>query len=249
MMNIEKTIFGALLAVVLVCSPAFISPAGPAPAGSVAMVPDDSTGSAVGRYTTDGGKTWTVIREEKGVVERLSAGTGKTEFMEMNRMSPEAEAKIVHTVPQVPVIIDGVLYLPEEIHKFDGRQLGFTAGPDGRLYAFTDETVLEDFISKQQPKDGFFFFLSIYSRFCEGYYLSGTRQLEVPPGISVYDLGMMNNIISSMEVVAAADNGITLFDLPNLQGDYFHGYYGTPYPNLGWYGWDNRASSLVVWPQ
>ncbi len=249
MINIEKTIFGSLLAVVLVCTPAFISPAGPVPAGFVAMVPDDSTGSAVGRYTTDGGKTWTVVREEKGVVERLPAGTKQVDFMAGHQMAPEAEAKIVHQIPEVPVVIDGVLYQPEDIHKFGGQQLGFTLGADGRLYAFTDETVLEDFISKQQLKDGFFFPLSIYSRFCEGYYLSGTRQLEVPPGISVYDLGTMNNIISSMEVVAAADNGITLFDLPNLQGDYFHGYYGISYPNLGWYGWDNRASSLVVWPQ
>jgi hypothetical protein len=248
MINIERIIFGALLAVVLVCTPAFISPAGPMQAGSVAVTPDESTGSAVGRYTTDGGKTWTVVREEKGVVERLPVGTKQADFMAGHQMTPEAEAKIVHKVPKVPVIIDGVLYQPEDIHKFDGQQLGFTVGPDGRLYAFTDEIALEDFISTQS-KAGLFSTLSIYSRFCEDYYLSGMRQLEVPPGVSMFSLGSMDNIISSMDISAYADNGITLFDLPNLQGDYFHGYYGIPYPNLGTYGWDNRASSLVVWPQ
>jgi hypothetical protein len=248
MINIERIIFGSLLAVVLVCSPAFISPAGPVQAGSVAVTPDDSTGSAVGRYTTDGGKTWTVVREERGVVEKLPADTKQADFMAEHQMAPEAEAKIVHQVPEVPVIIDGVLYQPEDIHKFDGRQLGFTVGPDGRLYAFTDGIVLVDFISIQS-KAGLFSTLSIYSRFCEGYYLSGMRQLEVPPGVSMFSLGSMNNIISSMDISAYADNGITLFDLPNLQGDYFHGYYWIQYPNLGTYGWDNRASSLVVWPQ
>ncbi len=248
MINIERLIFGSLLAVVLVCGPAFISPAGQVQAGSAAVTPDDSTGSAVGRYTTDGGKTWKVVREEKGVVEKLPAGTKQADFMVRHQMAPEAEAKIVHKVPEVPVVIDGVLYQPEDIHKFDGRQLGFTLGPDGRLYAFTDEIDLEDFISTQS-KAGLFSTLSIYSRFCEGYYLSGLRQLEVPPGVSMFSLGSMDNIISSMDISAYADNGITLFDLPNLQGDYFHGYYWIQYPNLGTYGWDNRASSLVVWPQ
>ncbi len=248
MISIERIILGSLLAVVLVCGPAFISPAVLAQAGSVAATPDDSTGSAVGRYTTDGGKTWKVVREEKGVVEKLPAGTKQVDFMVRHQMTPEAEAKIVHQVPEVPVVIDGVLYQPEDIHKFDGRQLGFTLGLDGRLYAFTDEIDLEDFISTQS-KAGLFSTLSIYSRFCEGYYLSGMRQLEVPPGVSMFSLGSMDNIISSMEISAYADNGITLFDLPNLQGDYFHGYYWIQYPNLGTYGWDNRASSLVVWPQ
>jgi hypothetical protein len=62
----------------------------------------------------------------------------------------------------------------------------------------------------------------------------------------------ISNIIAHMDIELGGfslDNGQTLFDLPNLHGDYFHGYYGTPYPNLGWHGWNDRKSSLVVWPQ
>jgi hypothetical protein len=239
---------GAILALAVCYFPWASIPAGLPAANAGTATPANTESSTAGRYTEDGGKTWTTVREEKGIVERLPAGTKQTEFMETSRMSPEAEAKIIHQVPLVPVIIDGVLYQPEEIHKFDGQQLGFTVGSDGQLYAFTDEAALENFITKQS-KSGFFFTLSIYSRFCEGYYLSGMRQLEVPPGVSMFSLGSMDNIISSMDISAYADNGITLFDLPNLQGDYFHGYYWIQYPNLGTYGWDNRASSLVVWPQ
>jgi hypothetical protein len=243
---------GALLALVLVYNPAMSVQAEQPETMSEIGISIEATGNVVGRdvgrYTEDGGKTWLPVREVKGVVERIPAGTSKAEFMEEHKMTPEAEAKIVHTVPQVPVIIDGIRYEPEQIHLFDGKQLGFTVGIDGQLYAFTNATVLDDFVTKQYTTD-LYTYGFIYSRFCEDYYLSGTRQMDVPPGISVFSLGNMDNIISSMEISAYADNGATLFDLPDLQGDYFHGYYGTPYPNLGTYGWNDRASSLVVWPQ
>src|SRR4051794_6136493 len=45
---------------------------------------------------------------------------------------------IVHPTPQVPVVVDGVRYAPEQIHRFDGRSLYMRPSRDGkRLIATT----------------------------------------------------------------------------------------------------------------
>ena len=56
-------------------------------------------------------------------------------------MPSESEAKLVHKEPEVPFILNGVLYQPEQIHLFDGQRLGFTIGENGILYAFLNYTV------------------------------------------------------------------------------------------------------------
>jgi hypothetical protein len=250
MIKMKGVLAGALLALVLVYNPAMSVQAQQPETTTETDISIEATGNVVGRYTEDGGKTWIPVREVKGVVERMLTQTSQTEFMEEHKMAQEAEAKIVHTVPPVPFIIDGTLYKPEEIHLFDGRQLGFTVGQDGQLYAFTSYKGLENFLAISEfPETTNLLFMATHCY--EDTWYSGLRQLEVDPGVTWHYLSyaLMDNIFSSMEINATADNGITLFDLPNLQGDYFHGYYGTLYPNLGTYGWDNRASSLVVWPQ
>jgi hypothetical protein len=250
MFKAKGVMTGALLALALVYTP-ITSVQASQPENTVETgVSVDTSGSIVGRYTEDGGKTWVLVREKKGVVERMASGTSKAEFMEAYKMTPEAEAKIIHTVPQVPVIIDGVRYEPEQIHLFDGQQLGFTVGQDGQLYAFTSYRALADFLPVTDT--GASAILSFFAtRFSEGTWYDGPRHLDVNPGVTWHYLSYagMDNIFSSMEINVTADNGVTLFDLPNLQGDYFHGYFGTLYPNLDWYGWNDRASSLVVWPQ
>lgn len=53
----------------------------------------------------------------------------------------EAAPAITHDTPKVPVVIDGVRYQPEGVHKFDGRALFLMvdlAEPD-ELVAFTKE--------------------------------------------------------------------------------------------------------------
>jgi hypothetical protein len=117
------------------------------------------------------------------------------------------------------------------------------------LYAFTRFNELDDFVKNQavvspltsRSENSYFYDEINYWPF--GYWM------QVLPSTTLFTLSPMNEMISSMEVSPYANNGVTLFDYPNLQGDYFHGYYGTPYPNLGTYGWNDRASSLVVWPQ
>ncbi len=266
MFNIRGLLTGIFLASVLVNSPAAMAHSVgwverfPAPeaqptdgrpdatgAESPADVPDD----VLGYYTTDGGKTIIPIKEQKGVAERIPSGISQEEFMSAHRMTPEAEAAIVHQVPPVPVIIDGTPYEPEQIHLFDGKQLGFTVGKDGQLYAFTSFAALEDFVDEQ--------FQSPLSEpppeYCVFYeYINYDYQdhwMWLLPGTTVSSLPdyYMNDIISSMKIRPYAANGCTLFEHVNLQGDYFPVAGGTEWENLGWYGWDNRASSLVVWPR
>ncbi len=217
--------------------------------GVVRQVPDEIPDGVLGYYTTDGGKTFIPIKEQKGVAERIPSGTNKEEFMEAHRMSPEAQAAIVHQVPPVPVIIDGTLYEPEQIHLFDGRQLGFAMGNDGQLYAFTSFATLEDFIGEQslaplfEPPPEY----CVFYEFINFDYVDHWAWLL--PGTTIFSLSSvcMNDIISSMKIRPYAANGCTLFEHDNLQGDYLPANAGTEWPNLGY--WDNRASSLVVWPR
>jgi hypothetical protein len=72
-----------------------------------------------------------------------------SEITAMHPMSPEDEAAIVHTVPQVPVIINGIKYDPEDVVLFNGQRLHFTVGKDKQLYAFSDVKELEEFLYSQ----------------------------------------------------------------------------------------------------
>ncbi len=80
------------------------------------------------------------------------SGMTLSEIVEVFPMSAEEEAAIVHTVPQVPVVIDGELYQPEDISLFNGQRLHFTVGSDGTLYAFTAAEELEKFIAEEHDK-------------------------------------------------------------------------------------------------
>jgi hypothetical protein len=219
--------------------------------GVVTQVPSEVPDGVLGYYTTDGGKTFIPIKEQKGVAERIPSGTSKEEFMEAHRMSPEAEAAIVHMVPPGSIIIDGILYEPEQIHLFDGKQLGFAMGDDGQLYAFTSFAALEDFMNGQsealaplfEPPPEY----CVFYEFANFDYID--RWLWVLPGVTIHSLSIfcINDDISSMKIRPYAANGSTLFEHDNLQGDYLPANAGTEWENLGYF--DNRASSLVVWPR
>jgi len=206
----------------------------------------------VAYVSLDGGKQWIPIKEEKGVAERIPSGMTKAQFMAQHAMSPEAEAAIIHKVPPCPVIIDGVLYEPEQIHFFDGQRLGFTVGNDGRLYAFTTDEALVKFqqeqcgqLSEKETSMAGSMILGSYSFFYEDTYFTGQRQLAAPPRTALPDLseipGDFNNIFSSEEINSAATSA-TLFDDYDYWGDYFDRPGGTSYEDLGDYGWNDRAS-------
>lgn len=54
---------------------------------------------------------------------------------------PELAASIVHKVPKVPFVLNGTLYDPEDVRRFDGRELHFVNVHD-ELVAFDDRDVI-----------------------------------------------------------------------------------------------------------
>jgi hypothetical protein len=91
-----------------------------------------------------------------------------------------------------------------------------------------------------------------YSLFYEDANYTGQHQLAVPLNTSIYYLSAygMDNMISSIRLSTYADNGCTLFDGANLQGLFWNSTSGVyNFPNLSSVGWNDRASSLVVWWQ
>lgn len=243
-------VVGVLVALALVYSPA----GGTSPASAqvgpdvVTEVPEQPPEGVLGYYTTDGGKTFVPISEQKGVAERIPSRTTKGEFMMAHTMPADAEAAIVHQAPLVPFVLNSAVYQPEQIHLFDGKQLGFTVGRDGWLYAFTSPAELESFMAEDQEAPlapGWPPEVSVYY---DDPGCAGAMQLGVYPGVSIADLTYWDNIVSSMDISNYARNGCTLFDLLNYQGDYFAVAGGTKWDNLG-SNWNDRASSIIVWPQ
>ena len=181
------------------------------------------------------------------------------EYNKKYQMSAEDEAAIVHDIPPCPVIIDGIQYEPEQIHLFDGQRLGFTVGNDGKLYAFTTEEGIEKFRQQQSTSSiekiessGEMATLDIYSYFYEDWYYGGDF-LAVPPGYPqgyIPNLGVpaigMDNMISSF-IASSAASKIRLYDYTNYGGDYFERSGGTSIAWLYLYGWNDKASSLIVY--
>jgi len=176
------------------------------------------------------------------------------EYNEEYRLSPERESKIVHEVPPCPVIIDGIKYEPEQIHLFDGQRLRFTVDNENNLYAFTTEEAINRFhqeqrelLSREAPGDVVLMSAG-YSYFYENMYYGGSS-LAVPPGYPggyVANLGVMNDKISSFTL----DGGIykaCLYEDLNYGGDVFERVGGTSISLLWIFGWNDRASSLIVY--
>lgn len=207
---------------------------------------------AVGSYTINGELHWIVPGGDIKVVD--FSGMSKEEIFKTIQMVSEEEAKIVHRVPPCPdVIIDGVVYKSEAISKFDGKQLGFTTGVDGKLYAFTSEEKLETFQNQQindilqEKSDSDEAILSIdpiysyyyYNWYCGGDYITLEYRISLanlPPN--------WDNQISSLEVNTSC-NATRLYDYTNFTGDYFEALAGTTYSVLFFQGWNDRASSIL----
>ena len=216
--------------------------------GAVVMAQDENTESAAGVYSKDGEVHWLLPGEE---IEGMKLVT-EAEFREMSKMSPEAEAAIVHEVPPCPVIIEGILYKPEQIHLFDGQRLGFTVGNDGMLYAFTTEEGMEKFqkeqhklLSEQGTSEAASGVRGTYSYFYEGWYYGGDY-CGVAPGYGFATLGSLDDEISSFIANSAASK-VRLFEDTYYSGDYFERPGGTSISVLAVFGWNDRASSVAAY--
>ncbi len=205
---------------------------------------------AVGSYTLHGEFHWIVPGGDIKIVD--FSGLTKEEIFKEIQMSPEEEAKIVHEVPPCPeIIIDGVLYQSKDIHKFDGQQLGFIVGNDGKLYAFTTEEGFQNFkqmqminaVPENSGSDGILTIDTIYSHYYWDWYCGGSVIcLDYRYGLANLPFGW-DNAISSLEV-ATSCQATRLYDDADFGGDYFEALAGTTYNVLLFQGWNDRTSSI-----
>lgn len=173
--------------------------------------------------------------------------------------SAQAAPAITHGTPKVPVVVDGVRYQPEEIHKFDGRPLFLMVDltkPD-ELVGFTREA---DFKAAAQVKTRAYkqqlgaTTIGQYAVYYSDDELRG-NWLRVDSGWGVNDLrgalrgcgifgcaGDWNDVISSVEI-----HGYQfLYRDAGYGGGYFWAI-GNGWFNMSTYGFDNVGSSLNVW--
>jgi|WetSurMetagenome_2_1015567.scaffolds.fasta_scaffold42082_3 hypothetical protein len=108
MFKIKGVLAGAILALGLISAPIVQAQTNTPDTEIVKEIPPVVPDGVLGYYTTDGGKTFIPIKEKKGVAERILSDMSKEKFMESYKMTPEAEAKIVHQVPPAPITIDGI---------------------------------------------------------------------------------------------------------------------------------------------
>jgi len=173
----------------------------------------------------------------------------------------DATSGLVHKTPKVPVVIDGVQYAPEGIHRFDGRPLYMLvdlAEPDV-LVGFTKQSDFRAAVNVKQATRS----SSITSQFVAGqstdYYSNDDctgDKLTVNSGWGINDLravrrgcnifgscvGDWNHVISSFWV-----NGSQTLNTDFQYGGGWFWVSGWGCVNLAPYGWWRIASSLNVW--
>lgn len=170
-----------------------------------------------------------------------------SEFEALYPMSAEAEAAIVHVVPQVPVTINGVLYNPEDIKLFNGQRLHFTLDNEGNLYAFTSAKDLEKFINNEFGQSELINNNNGATRAAVALwehitYLGDSISLSANEARASF--GDFNDKASSFVVGQGLDSGV-IWEHENFEEDSFTRPGGTAIPFLGLYGWNDIASSAA----
>jgi hypothetical protein len=188
---------------------------------------------------------------------------------------PELVASIVHHVPAVPFILNGMRYEPEEITRFNGRELHFVPAPTNDHLLVIDDrelmarwwelTYLEQYRHggsqsglDQQSLSG----ASTAGAFGETWYWEDAGfhgfLLQLPVNRGYHDLtkvtmhifGNWNDEISALKMQGS---GVTvLHEHINWAGSTFtyqppSGSFGWQLEDLHWWGFGDRASSLETW--
>jgi hypothetical protein len=227
---------------------------------SVAAVANAQTsGGGAAAYVTENGSTRALTSDEVS----LAAATQTPAQMEA--AAPVGD-DIVHPIPQIPIVVDGVRYAPEGISQFNGRVLRYVLDQrtqsEDVIYAFTTLEGLTQYLKDQwgweptstsarsmgtgivRPMSD-----SYWTVFYADAYYAGSTILSAP-NAAISDLSTVspgwNDRISSVQVSTGAA-WATLYADTSYAGDQLWMQRGTEWSSLAGNGWDNRASSLKVW--
>jgi hypothetical protein len=169
-----------------------------------------------------------------------------SEIVALFPMSEEAEAGIIHVIPQCPVTIEGVVINPEDLARFNGQRLHFVLDKTGSLHAYLDVEEMERFVEAEygpvfeQATEGIGLALDISELF-EDWYCSGNK-LNVEPGREHSQLWEWDNRISSTKINSSVP--LTFWDYEFFGGDDFTMLPGSTHSALVFEGWNDRASSI-----
>jgi hypothetical protein len=227
---------------------------------SVATVASAQTsGGGAAAYVTENGQTRALTSSEVNLAATQTPA-------QMEAAAP-VSGDIVHPIPQMPIVIDGVRYAPEGISQFNGRVLRYVldqhSQSEGVIYAFTTLEGLTQYLKDQwgwapasagmrasaaagiiRPMSD-----SYWTVFYADAYYAGSTILSAP-NAAISDLSTVspgwNDRISSVKV-ATGSAWATLYADTSYAGDQLWMQRGTEWSSLAGSGWDNRASSLKVW--
>ncbi len=137
--------------------------------------------------------------------------------------------------------------IPDGINKSDFMAAHGVSTKEEMAKFLEDQRKL---LSEEEASEAGRMILSVYSIFYKDNFYYGGRQLALLAGYWVKDLAVigMDNIFSSYRL-STASGGSTIFDYAYYGGDWFERPGGTNIPRLSQYGWNDRASSVICWPQ
>ncbi|MFB6842653.1 hypothetical protein [Streptomyces sp. NPDC056361] len=206
----------------------------------------------------------TVLKQEVKV-DQLVDGP-RPDFQALRRSPSEREvSSIEHVVPEVPFLLGGTLYEPQDITRFNGQELHFFTSPNAdRMLAVDDRDTMADWLQYEY-----------FDRYRD---ISKAAEFRVVPGATWFehdylqgaalfshkDRGYQRLSQISMGLFAGDWNDkISSFSMRAIgvvqlsDAYYYYGpfwYYvvpaGTPYAevlSLTPYGWNDRASSVGCW--
>jgi hypothetical protein len=168
---------------------------------------------------------------------------------------------IVHQVPKVPLVVDGVSYQPKQIHRFDGHPLYMRPSRDGKtLIATTQLSRFKAFLrarGERLPAAADLRSAKAKASLA-GHYISfmardsyvGDCWGSVDSGYGIANFGVLQAAIgcqfaNTIDYVRPQGQNGVLFDWSDFRysGGVMYIYANTSY-ELSWYGWANKVESL-----
>jgi hypothetical protein len=141
---------------------------------------------------------------------------------------------LVHQTPKVPLVVDGVRYAPEQIHRFDGRPLYTRTAKNGKsLIAYTRLANFRSYLRKRglrlpTPTNATrgtaqASFAGGHLKVCVDNFLMGDCY-SIPSGWGIANFGAINGcawgrcwqFANSISSVSAVGQNAVLYDLPDF---------------------------------
>ncbi|MFD9123568.1 hypothetical protein [Kitasatospora sp. NPDC059571] len=207
-----------------------------------------------------------VLKDEAAQTKGSADAAAWPDFASMRRKAPPSVvANIKHVIPEVPFVLDGTLYDPSDIERFNGQELHFFTSPGKEhMLVVDDRDLMADWLQFeyfQRYRDisspPLKYRMSPGAIFWEHDDLNGLA-IGLGPNLGYWRLsevslglftGDWNDRISSFEMWTVGV--VQLSDAKNFEGPFFYhvippGGYGSV-PSLRPYGWNDRTSSCGDW--